>query len=79
MLVNTAIALLGSPLLFASVSLLSVNLLAANAVCLTLLCLVRFMVADGWIWAAARESASNEPEPSLLAAPSLVTATSPEP
>jgi dolichol-phosphate mannosyltransferase len=65
-LVNTALALIGSPLLFVSVSLLSANVLAANAVCLTLLCLIRFMLADRWIWAPAREHVSNERDPAPI-------------
>jgi dolichol-phosphate mannosyltransferase len=53
-LFNTLVALMGSPLLIALVSGLALNVLVANAICLVLLCMVRFVVADRWIWGAVR-------------------------
>jgi dolichol-phosphate mannosyltransferase len=73
-LVNTGLALVGSPLLVALVSLLSVNVLAANAVCLAVLCLIRFVIADRWIWAPGRAQVAGEREPALITTP-LTTAT----
>jgi putative flippase GtrA len=69
-LMNNAALGLGGPMLFALVSLLGVAYLLANLVTIAFLALVRFCVADGWIWcpspAPSRQVAETSPEIALV-------------
>lgn len=59
--VNVASLLLRLPVLFVLTSVVGINYLLSNLVAIAIFMLVRFVVADGWIWRAS--TASAEPAP----------------
>jgi len=59
--VNGASLLLRLPVLYVLTSIVGINYLLSNLAAIAVFMLMRFVVADGWIWRAS--TASGEPEP----------------
>lgn len=59
--INVASLLLRLPVLYVLTSVVGVNYLLSNLVAIALFMLVRFVVADGWIWRASTASAELAP------------------